>query len=101
MRAHSTQQEPWLPGGKPFVLGDGVSELGVDFSTPQIEDAGPMFPPFSRPFTFLVSSLQRLIQSWDIVESQRRREKTSSCSRGHDEDMDGLRGSGRWWLAHT
>ena len=92
-RSESIQGKPWLEGERgPFVLGYGVSELGVDFSTPQIENASPMFPPFSRPFTFLVSCLQRLIQRWSIIKWQRRREKSSTCNGCHDEDMGRRRG---------
>jgi hypothetical protein len=80
-------------GGLPFVLGDGVTELGVDFSTPQIEDSRTVFPPFSRPFTLIVACLQRLIQRRRTVERQRRREQRSSCCRCHEGNMErGLRG---------
>lgn len=87
-------------GGVPFVLGDGVTELGVDFSTPQIEHPRTVFPPFSRPFALVVACLQRLIQCRRTVKRQRGREQRSSCCRRHEAYMErglrGLEGGGRW-----
>jgi hypothetical protein len=37
-------------GGGLFIFGEGLAEVGVEFSASKIEDSDSMFPPFPRAF---------------------------------------------------